>query len=769
MLCVLEKDGSRGGALADLGRRQMAAALAVGRHSDTVVAARRWRRRHHEPSLVLQEAEGLLSLLRYSEALVIVNALLGRGIDAETEARLRVVRAQALFMTGRASNAWAELRRATAIAETALARGYVAETEALLTWREQRLDEARAHARRAWDFYVACGSTEGLGRALEKEAGILRNAGRFEEAVVAQGQRLEMASATTRLDLMAEARMDRGDLFQVLGRWAEARRDFDGAVRLFHELGDAREQALALPRRAMVDLARGEFEAVRSVVNLARAWSETGSSPWLVAEHALLASDLELAAGRPDAAEAAALEATSLFGMVRSSEGECRARVRRAHALLSLGRPEEALREAKRAVAAAPACRPDLVQLAAVAEGRSLLRTERGRAGEAFKRALSVATPLRGLTAAGHFGLALARGKGPEDAEIRRALAELESWGDRRLVEVARAELSGLGGAQPATSVTAEKPAPAAPRFPEIVGRSPGVRELFEQMAKAACSSLAIHVFGETGTGKEKVAYALHRHSAVARGPFVAVNASSLSDELVEAEMFGHTRGAFTGALIERRGHVAEADGGTLFLDEIADLPSKAQAKLLRFLQSGEYRRLGETQTRRADVRLISASNVALAERVKRGAFRDDLLYRIAAVTLTLPPLRERGDDVVLLARHFLKSAAEREHLPCPELPAEIVEALRRHSWPGNIRELENVIHRLLVMAAGGPLRTDQLAISSEHGQTRPALRAGRAGFERDLIARALPQHGGNRTRTAASLGISRQALLAKLRRYGLG
>lgn len=768
MLPVLGRTGTGGVTLADLGRRQMAAALAVGRHSEAIAAARRCRQRHHEPGFALQEAEALLSLLRYSEALVIVKALLGRGIDAETEARLRVVRAQALFMTGRASNAWAELRRATAIAETALARGHVAETEALLTWREQRLDEARDHARRAWDFYEACGSTEGLGRCLEKEAGILRNAGRFEEAVVTQGHRLEIASATTRLDLMAEARMDRGDLFQLLGRWSEARRDFDGAVRLFHELGDAREEALALPRRAMVDLARGDFEAVRAVVNLARAWSQSGSSPWLVAEHALLASDLELAAGRPEAAEAAALEAASLFDLVRSSEGDCRARVRRSHALLSLGRSDEALREARRAVAIAPPCRPDLVLLAALAEGRCWLRTERGRAREVLERALSVSTPLKGLAALGRLGLALARGKGREDAEIRQALADLESWGDRRLLEVARVELSALAGPQPAPPVVAES-APAAARFPEIVGRSPGVRELFEQMARAASSSLAIHVFGETGTGKEKVAHALHRHSAVARGPFVAVNASSLSDELFEAEIFGHTRGAFTGAVIERRGHVAEADGGTLFLDEIADLSPKGQAKLLRFLQSGEYRRLGETQTRRADVRLISAANAPLGERVKRGLFRDDLLYRIAGMTLTLPPLRERGDDVVLLARHFLKSAAERERLPCPELTTEIVEALRRHAWPGNIRELENVIHQLLVMAAGGPLRVDQLAIRSDHGLKRPALRAGRAGFERDLIARALPQHGGNRTRTAASLGISRQALLTKLRRYGLG
>ena len=190
---------------------------------------------------------------------------------------------------------------------------------------------------------------------------------------------------------------------------------------------------------------------------------------------------------------------------------------------------------------------------------------------------------------------------------------------------------------------------------------------------------------------------------------------------------------------------------------------------MLRFLQNGEYRRLGETQTRRAKVRLISAANVPLLERVKDGRFREDLLYRIAGMTLCLPPLRERGDDVVLLARHFLRTAAEREGMSCPELPAEIVEALRRHAWPGNIRELENVVHQLLVMASGGPLRPSTSRSVRGGGLARPALRAGRDGFERELIARALPQHGGNRTHTAASLGISRQALLVKLRRYGLG
>jgi DNA-binding NtrC family response regulator/tetratricopeptide (TPR) repeat protein len=751
----------------DLRRWQMAAAVAVGRHAEAVEAARRVSRGSQLPELALQEAEALLPLSRYSESLAIVTRLLPRCGSAEIETRLRLVRSRGLFMTGRAQAAWVQLRRAQAIAPSDAARALCAEAEAQLHVGEQDLEQARECARRAWALHATCASPEGLARALEMEAGLLRRQGRFDEALATHGHRLEIASASTRLDLMAEARMDRGDLLAFVGRWEEGCRDCDSAIHLFRELSDPREHLVAGPRRARIDLARGDLDAVREALRRAAEATRRESSPWVLAEHALLASDLELASGQALRADAAAEEGLGYFALVRSAEGVCRSRMRRVHAQIALRRYDRALHEARRAVSSAPQGRPDVGFLAVLAEGRALLRVERDSAEASFARALQLGQARGGLSAAAQVGLSLARGAARDDASMTKALAELEAWGDRRLVEMALADVAELS-AGPATRLEREVETPPAPRFPEIVGRSQGLQALFEQMARAARTLLAVHIFGETGTGKEKVAQALHRHSSVARGPFVAVNASSLSDELFEAEMFGHVKGAFTGAVVERRGHVAEADGGTLFIDEVADLSPRGQAKLLRFLQSGEYRRVGETLTRTVRVRVISAANVRLGDRVAEKQFRQDLLYRLAGLTLTLPPLRERGDDILLLARHFLRIAAEREGMACPSLGGGLAEELRRYSWPGNIRELENVVNQLVVMAAGGPLRREHLVIGAPAATGSAVLRTGRASFERDLIARCLAQNADSRTRTAASLGISRQALSVKIRQYGL-
>lgn len=317
-------------------------------------------------------------------------------------------------------------------------------------------------------------------------------------------------------------------------------------------------------------------------------------------------------------------------------------------------------------------------------------------------------------------------------------------------------------------------PEPPAPqdgaKFPEILGRCEPMRALFAEMARVAGSEVFVHVAGETGTGKGRVALALHERSRRRGGRFVAINASSISDELFEAELFGHARGAFTGAVAAREGHVAEAEGGTLFIDEVADLSPRAQAKLLRLLQEREYRRVGESQLRRADVRVISASNAELEERVARGLFREDLMYRLAVVTLRLPPLRDRGDDLLLLARHFLRAAAGRDGRPAPELPQPLAGALRRHAWPGNVRELENEMSRLVALAAGGPLDAARLSprVGSGAAPRGPRLREALAGFERDFLREALVRSAGNRSRAAATVGISRQALLNKMSRLGL-
>jgi DNA-binding NtrC family response regulator len=294
--------------------------------------------------------------------------------------------------------------------------------------------------------------------------------------------------------------------------------------------------------------------------------------------------------------------------------------------------------------------------------------------------------------------------------------------------------------------------------------------ELLRQIPRLASTEVAVHIFGETGTGKERVARAIHRASPRASGPFVALNASSMPDELFEAEMFGHARGAFTGALAAREGHVQAADGGTLFLDEVADLTARGQARLLRFLEEGEYRRLGETQLRRTKVRVISAANVDLEERVRRGTFRQDLLYRLNTVTLTLPALRERGDDVLLLAQTFLKRAAEAYRLPVPVLSPDVEATLAAFPWPGNVRQLEHEMERLVALCPEGPLQMEHLSPRVRHGVPRPQtlLRLAQAEFERQYLMEALARHGGNRTRTAAALGITRQGLGGKLKRAGL-
>jgi DNA-binding NtrC family response regulator len=299
--------------------------------------------------------------------------------------------------------------------------------------------------------------------------------------------------------------------------------------------------------------------------------------------------------------------------------------------------------------------------------------------------------------------------------------------------------------------------------FPGIIGRCPAMLELFGTMARVAASDLVVHVSGETGTGKERVAEALHVRSG-RRGRFVPVNASSLGDELFESEVFGHVRGAFTGAVADREGQVAAAEGGTLFLDEVADLTPRAQAKLLRFVETREYSRLGETRPRRADIRLVTAANVPLASRL-----RADLVFRLRDVVLSLPPLRARGDDVWRLTREFLR------HYAPPGRPAPVVSAAARrllecHPWPGNVRELQREIRRAIVLAGGETIRPEHLSIRPDEPRTRGgSLKDAVLACERQHVAAALAEHGGNRARTAVALGLTRQGLVAKIARLGIG
>jgi DNA-binding NtrC family response regulator len=303
-----------------------------------------------------------------------------------------------------------------------------------------------------------------------------------------------------------------------------------------------------------------------------------------------------------------------------------------------------------------------------------------------------------------------------------------------------------------------------------LLGRCPAMEHLRREVALFGPSDVRVHVFGETGTGKEMVAKALHEASPRARRPLVPVNVAGFSDELFAGELFGHARGAFTGALTAHEGYVAQAEGGTLFIDEVGDMSPVAQVRLLRFLEAGEYQRLGETLARRADIRVISATNVDLQRRVREGRFREDLWFRLADEVITPPPLRERGADVLLLARNFLRVLSAGLGSAPPQLSPEVEAALLAHPWPGNVRELRSAMRRVCVRAAGRPAAVEDLP---REMQQRPARRPGtlRSALrqrEAELVQEALERHRGIVARAAAELGLTRQGLWVKVRRLGL-
>jgi transcriptional regulator with PAS, ATPase and Fis domain len=314
-----------------------------------------------------------------------------------------------------------------------------------------------------------------------------------------------------------------------------------------------------------------------------------------------------------------------------------------------------------------------------------------------------------------------------------------------------------------------------------VVGDSPEMAKVFALVAVAARSHATVLVSGETGTGKELVARAVHRESPRRSGPFLAVNCASFPDTLLESELFGHVRGAFTGAERDREGVLESAHGGTLFLDEVAETSGLFQAKLLRALQEREVRPVGGTRPRPVDVRVIAATNRDLLREARAGRFREDLYYRLAVFTIHLPPLRERPRDVIPLARHFLRLHGAREGKPGAALAPEAERLLLAHRWPGNVRELENEVQRALALAESGqPLGpehfSERLALVS--GLTEPVdsriepgdtLRDTLGRIEAFLIRRALDAHGGRRTTTAQALGLTREGLYKKMRRYGIG
>jgi len=308
--------------------------------------------------------------------------------------------------------------------------------------------------------------------------------------------------------------------------------------------------------------------------------------------------------------------------------------------------------------------------------------------------------------------------------------------------------------------------------FDRILGRSAGLRSALEKAAKVAPTETTVLITGESGTGKELVARAIHHHSPRREGPFVALNCAAIPESLIESELFGHERGAFTGADRARAGRIEAASGGTLFLDEVGELALPAQAKLLRVLQEREYTRVGGTATLKADVRILAATNRDLVEEISAGHFREDLYYRLAVFAVHLPPLRERGDDVLVLALQFLHQFEERMGKTVVGLSRDARDLLLAYSWPGNIRELSNSLERALILSDGGPIRPEQLGLPPESPRAASGEGIATAGslpeVERQLVAEALQRVGGNKVRAALQLGISRSQLYTLLKKHGL-
>jgi len=341
-------------------------------------------------------------------------------------------------------------------------------------------------------------------------------------------------------------------------------------------------------------------------------------------------------------------------------------------------------------------------------------------------------------------------------------------WDNARLSAILKTQIELGRALRKGQRLEAENRALRAERFPQLIAHSAAMRPVLDVISRVGPSDANVLITGENGTGKGLVAQTLHSVSLRATRPLVTVNTGGLAEGVFESELFGHVKGAFTDAKVDRVGRFEMADGGTLFLDEIANISGGLQSKLLRTLESGEFERVGSSKTRRVDVRVFSATNEDLASRVAEGKFRQDLLFRLNTIELRLPPLRDRREDIPLLGSHFLHQHAEHYRKGLTGFDEGAVKALLAHAWPGNVRELDHAVERAVLMAQGETIRAADLG-----------LRAGREGpprleemsleeVEALLIKKALARFNGNVSHAANALGLSRSALYRRLQRYGL-
>jgi DNA-binding NtrC family response regulator len=348
---------------------------------------------------------------------------------------------------------------------------------------------------------------------------------------------------------------------------------------------------------------------------------------------------------------------------------------------------------------------------------------------------------------------------------------------DSALLAALRAAVAGADGAG------ADGVGDGATDEPHMVGTSAAMRRVFETIRKFASVNAPVLITGETGTGKELVAQAIHERSAMAAGPFVAINCAALPATLISSELFGHEKGSFTGAYQRKIGRIEAAAGGSIFLDEIGDLPPETQVHLLRFLQDKTIDRIGGRQPIKVDVRIVSATNTDLERAIREGRFREDLFYRLNVLRLELPPLRARGDDLDLLVHYFMRSFAQEMGRPVGQLSAAAARAIRGHAWPGNVRELISCLRRALTMSEGALIEVEDLGLPLDEAplagfeataggleataaKTPLSLGQARQTIEKDLLGKALAHNANNIKRTAEQLGVSRVTVYRLLEKY---
>lgn len=311
--------------------------------------------------------------------------------------------------------------------------------------------------------------------------------------------------------------------------------------------------------------------------------------------------------------------------------------------------------------------------------------------------------------------------------------------------------------------------------FAQLIGQSAELQQVLNTAQIISSTDVTVLVEGTTGTGKELLTRALHNASPRSEQAYIAVNCAALPETLAESQLFGHKKGAFTGADADHRGFVQQAEGGTLFLDEVGELSLSVQAKLLRFIESGECQRLGDSNPLKSNVRIIAATNRDLQKQVEAGEFREDLYYRLKVIPLTLPSLKQRLEDIPLLARHFMQTLAEKHHLPVPSISSAALKKMQQYSWPGNIRELRNLCESLLVLLQGKSIEETNLpAHITSHKPQKSGFKLPSAGIkldelEVDLLNQALQATSGNKSRAAKLLGITRDVFLYRLKKYSIG